>query len=135
MEAAVEQLTDYELERGKPMPDLIHGFIQANITGEMRLRYRQEYTLASEVALATEPTGSTPDVVIYEHFTPDYDHRPPRTSTPPLCCVEIQSPSQSMEEMIAKVKIYFGFGVRSCWLIQPAVRGVFVFDAPDNYGF
>lgn len=37
--------------------------------------------------------------------------------------------------MVDKVKIYFEFGVRSCWVVQPAVRGVFVFDAPDDCAF
>ena len=47
-------LSEYELERGKPMPNLTHGSLQA------------KYRIASEVALATdEPTGTTPDIVFY----------------------------------------------------------------------
>ena len=37
--------------------------------------------------------------------------------------------------MVAKVKTYFQFGVRSCWVVQPAVQGIFVFDSPTHYRF
>ena len=113
MEVAVEELTSYELERGKPMPDTIHALVQSNIIFELRSRNGKQFRVLSELSLATTPDGTTPDLAVYPNFVPDYDHRPARRTDPPLCCVEIQSPSQSPEEMVAKVRVYFGSGVRS----------------------
>lgn len=42
----------------------------------------------------------------------DYDHRTAKRSDPPLVCIEIQSPSQSTEEMVDKTAVYFRFGVK-----------------------
>ena len=37
--------------------------------------------------------------------------------------------------MVAKTETYFRFGVKSCWVVLPAMRGVFVYDAPGHYQF
>jgi Uma2 family endonuclease len=135
MEAAIAEISSYELERGKPMPDSIHAAVQSNLIFELRLRYQQAYRIFSELSLATVTDGTTPDLAIYPAFALDFDNRTARRTDAPLCCIEIQSPSQSIEEMLVKVKIYFQFGVKSCWVVQPAVRGIFVFDTPDHYQF
>lgn len=135
MEAIIDQLSDYELERGKPMPDTIHAAIQMNLGAELLIRYRKQYRILSEMSLATVPDGTTPDVAVYPAFTLDYDHRTARRADPPLACIEIQSPSQSNEEMVNKTGIYFAFGVKSCWIVVPAMRGIFVYDQPGHYTF
>ena len=135
MEATVETLSAYEIERGKPLPDFIHAVVQANLTVELRTRCGPGYRILSELDLATTPIGTTPDVAIYPWFELDYDHRQARRTDAPLCCIEIQSPSQSLEEMVTKTHIYFQFGVRSCWVVQPAIQGILVFDRPGHYAF
>lgn len=135
MKAVIENVSDYELERGKPMPNLIHGVIQANLVFELKLRYRENYHIASEVSLATLPDGTTPDVVVYPNFALNYEGEPAKRADAPLTCIEIQSPSQSNDEMVAKTRVYFQFGVQSCWIVVPAVRGVFVYDRPGHYSF
>jgi len=52
MEALLEQeLSAYERERGKPIPNLTHGSIQANLVFELKTAYRKQYRIASEVIL------------------------------------------------------------------------------------
>ena len=136
MEAILEQeLSTYERERNKPMPDTIHAAIQSNLLFELKLRYRETYRSLSELSLATLPDGITPDVAIYPAFPLDYDHRTAKRADAPLVCIEIQSPSQSTEEMVEKTHIYFDFGVQSCWVVLPAVQGIFVYDRPGHYEF
>lgn len=135
MEAILEQPSQYEIERGKPMPDTIHAAIQSNIGFEIKLNYREIYRVLSELSLATVPDGTTPDLAIYPAFTLDYENRTFSRSDAPLACIEIQSPSQSNEEMVDKTGIYFAFGVRSCWIVVPAVKGIFVYDRPGHYEF
>jgi hypothetical protein len=92
----------YELERGKPMPTLTHGAIQANLGFELKLNYGAAYRIASEVALATVPEGTTPDVVLYPARVLNFTNEPARQTDAPLLTVEIQSPSQTVEEMVEK---------------------------------
>ncbi|MBC8153539.1 MAG: Uma2 family endonuclease [Bacteroidetes bacterium] len=136
MEAVIEQLSEYELERGKPMPTTPHAIIQSNIVFELRSRYPQQYRILSELTLDTPSNGSTPDVVIYPFFKADFTKEyPARRSDAPLVTVEIQSPSQSLDEMVDKANVYFTFGVKSCWIVQPRIEGIFVFDQPNQYHF
>ena len=115
----MEEISTYEPERGKPRPDTIHAAVQINLAVELVTRYRQQYRILSELALATSPIGTTPDLVMYPNFSLDFDNRPARNPNPPLLGIEIQSPSQSTDEMVGKAEIYFQFGVKSCWLVVP----------------
>jgi Uma2 family endonuclease len=135
MEEVIEQPSEYEMERGKPMPNLIHGIIQANLSFEFKSRYRNQFHIASEVALATLPIGTTPDLVLYPLFELDYQNQPAKRTDAPLLTIEIQSPSQSPEEMIEKTNIYFEFGVKSCWIVFPSLKAIAVFDRPNHFEF
>jgi len=136
MEALIEQPSEYELERGKPIPTTPHAIIQSNLVFELRSRYGKQYRALSELTLDTPPNGSTPDVVVYPFFEASFSKEyPARRTDAPLITVEIQSPSQSLDEMVDKAIIYFAFGVKSCWIIQPRIEGVFVFNQPSQYEF
>ena len=41
METLAPEISDYELERGKPMPSLNHSIIQANAIFELKSHYRE----------------------------------------------------------------------------------------------
>ncbi len=125
----------YERERGKPMPNLTHGAIQANVIVQLAVNYGALYRIASEVALATVPDGSTPDIVVYPARPLNFANEPARQTDAPLLTVEIQSPSQATEEMVEKTLRYFSFGVRSCWVVFPALQGVAVYSAPGTFHF
>lgn len=123
------------------MPNATHAVIQSNLIYELRSRYRLQYRVLSELTLDTPPRGSTPDVVIYPYFDIDFTlEYPARRSEPPFVTIEItgppsRSPSQSLDEMVDKAVIYFEFGVKSCWIIQPRIKAIFVFDRPNHYLF
>ncbi|WP_373512468.1 Uma2 family endonuclease [Persicitalea sp.] len=129
------EISQYELERGKPMPRLIHGAIQFNVGFELKIKYPDRFRIASEVTLDTKPDGSTPDLVLYPAMPLDFKDDPARRSDPPLLVVEIQSPSQSSADMVVKLEPYFYFGVKSCWIIAPDFRAAFVYSDPFNYSF
>lgn len=136
MEATIDQLSAYELERGKPMPNTTHAIIQSNLIFELRTRYHPQYRVLSELTLDTIPKGSTPDVVVCPYFEIDFTlEYPARSADAPLVTIEIQSPSQSLDEMVDKVIVYFKFGVKSCWIVQPRIKAIFVFDQPNHYQF
>lgn len=128
-------VSQYELERHKPMPTLIHGAIQANLTFELKLNYGNQFRIVSEVTLDTKPDGSTPDLVLYPASALDFKNDPSRRTDAPLLCIEIQSPSQSTKDMTQKLEPYFSFGIKSCWIIVPEFKAMFVYDSPYHYGF
>lgn len=122
----VDFVSEYEQERGKPMPSLNHGTIQLRLGSELLRRYEDEYSVISEVTLDTSPP-MTPDLVVYPEIALNWIHDQIRMTDPPLLVVEIISPSQSVDEMIPKIERYFDFGVRSCWLVQPPLQQIAVF--------
>jgi Uma2 family endonuclease len=130
------EISDYEIERNKPMPTLIHGIVQANIGFELKTAYRQKYLIASEVTLDTLPKGSTPDLIILPNQKVNLSGEvPAKYAIHPLATIEIQSASQSLDEMVNKSLIYFEFGVKSCWIVQPRIKAIIVFSGPDEYKF
>lgn len=129
------ELSQYEIERKKPMPTLIHGAIQFNIGFELKTKYPNQYRIASEVTLDTKPDGSTPDLVLYPMSELDYRNDPSRRTDAPLLTIEIQSPSQSTKDMVSKLEPYFYFGVKSCWIVVPELQAILVYDNPFNYTF
>lgn len=132
---ATEGLSQYEIERNKPTPTLIYGAIQFNLGFGLKSQYPTRFRIASEVALDTQPTASTPDLVLYPAGALDFKNNPARRLDAPLLIIEIQSPSQSSKDMVDKLEPYFHFGVKSCWIVVPEFKGIFVYDSPFSYAF
>lgn len=63
MEALETTLSDYELERGKPLPSFNHGFVQANLTAELSSRLRSNYNVATELNLELHGQRLVADIV------------------------------------------------------------------------
>jgi hypothetical protein len=57
----LEVISDYELERGKPIPTLNHGIIQSNLTIGLGVKYKSLYRVAGEVVLDTQQYHTRPD--------------------------------------------------------------------------
>ncbi len=132
---AERELTEYEIERNKPMPNLTHGAIQINLGAELKIKYGANHLVAGEVSLATVPLGSTPDIVVYPKRSLNYINEVAKQSEPPLLTIEIQSPSQSPDQMVEKAYKYLEFGVKSSWIVYPAMKAVAVYSSPDHYEF
>ncbi len=81
------------------MPTLTHGAIQANVIVQLAINYGASYRIASEVALATVPDGTTP-VVVYPARPLSFVSEPARQPDAPLLAVEIQSRSQTTENLV-----------------------------------
>jgi Uma2 family endonuclease len=136
MEAVIEQLSEYELERGKPMPTLNHAVVQANLIFVLKTGYRHQYTIASELNLTMpERPDAVPDIAIYPKLQIDFLNDITSMTEMPLTVVEIVSPSQSDAEILAKFKRYFAAGVKSCWLVMPSLQAVAVYSEYGRYRF
>jgi Uma2 family endonuclease len=128
--------TDYERERGKPMPTLQHALIQQNLVFEIKTRYRHLYHALPELTLEMpEKPDSVPDVAIYPVAQIRFENEVIRMNQMPLTTIEILSPSQRDDELISKTDRYFQVGVKSCWIVLPGFRAVAVYSGPRQYQF
>lgn len=133
METLVTIPSDYELERGKPMPSKLHGFTQSKLNHQLHLQSADRYDVFTELSLLLEDWSSVPDIALFPRTEIDYLHDEVTVEEPPLLVVEIMSPSQGFSELVAKAEKYFEAGVKSCWLAIPNVRNVYVFSSPTDY--
>ena len=132
---AEREISEYELERGKPMPSTNHAFIQDNISFQFNLRYRNEYKLMPELSLDTPGKGTVPDIAIYPKFDIDLRHDVIKTDKPPLVTIEILSPEQKLQDLVDKTYRYFEFGVKSCWIVLPSLKTIMVYSGVDTFEY
>lgn len=127
------KLSEYETERHKPIPSLNHSVVQLNLGAELRHRYKDKYRIASELSLGLSDWPSVPDICIYPKMPLDLRQDVTIVTEPPLCAIEIISPSQSLNELVGKAGKYFEHGVRSCWIVLLPLGNIYVFSSPDDY--
>lgn len=120
----IETFTDYETERGKPMPNIIHGTIQGKLNRILWNAYDEQFIFPNELSLATDP-GTTPDICIYSKRKLDVREVEARETEMPLTTIEILSPSQTIDFLQSKVwNIYFPAGVGSAWIVVPQLKSI-----------
>jgi Uma2 family endonuclease len=121
----VATVTEYEQERGKPMPSKNHGLVQLYL-GIAFAKHDDRFTVIPELSLELGGRPFVPDLSVYPKLPIDWRHDEIRMTDPPLTVVEILSPTQGMEELISKADAYFEAGVKSCWIVQPMLEAIAV---------
>lgn len=122
-------ISDYERERGKPMPSKLHSVAQTNLTGQL-LTYRPALQVLSELTLHLGDRDLTPDLSVYRDLQIDFTQDETRVTEPPLLAIEISSPTQGIQDLVDKARFMMQHGVESCWIVQPPLRTITVF-TPD----
>lgn len=135
METLAVELSEYELERGKPTPSWNHGAIQLNIGFELKTRYRDRFRFVSEINIEIAGRVMVPDIGIFPAMVLDMANDSTVARQLPLTTVEILSPTQALAELINKAASYFQAGVKSCWIVVPEVSGILRYAAPGEYTF
>lgn len=134
VESVVErELSQYEIERNKPMPSKNHGFIQSKLSMIIGYRYLNTYNLFSELdIIMPEKPDSVPDICIYPKSEIDFSEDIIGMKEMPLTTIEILSPTQRENELVAKAKRYFAAGVKSCWIVLPIFKVIVVYSSPTQ---
>lgn len=135
MDTQVATRSDYEIERGKPMPSLNHGLIQGNTYFALMYRYRGKFSFPTETSLDLEGWPSTPDISMIPPTRLNLRADKIKLTEPQLGVIEILSPTQSLNDLVDKADQYFANGVKSCWIIIPSMAGVAIYSAPGKYEF
>jgi Uma2 family endonuclease len=134
-----------EKEERRDMPSKRHSMAQTNLTG---LLYNdQRFTTFVELSLDASSIDLSqfglknqdeviPDISVY--LEPPSDDDGPgddevRVSQMPDLAIEVLSPTQAINDLLKKIKAYFAFGVKACWLVIPSLDEVRVFSQPRSY--
>jgi Uma2 family endonuclease len=131
--AILEKISEYEIQRGKPMPSKNHAILQNNLIFQLNLKYRNTYQILSEIALDLQDWESTPDIAIFSKMIIDFAIDEIRLSQVPLGVIEIISPTQALQELTDKIRRYFDKGVQSCWLVLPALQSIYVYKSATDH--
>ena len=117
----------YEEERGKPLPGVNHSIVEVRLSCEFA---QQTDFVFMELTLDLgQERIRVPDLSIFTTCTIDFRHDEVKVSDPPQTVVEIFSPQQPSQEVMAKLDEYFAFGIQSVWVVSPPLRHVTIFAA------
>jgi len=136
------------------MPSKKHSIVQTNIIGllfnEQKCKPFIELSLdASQIDLI--PFGLktkdelVPDISVYLKKTLPTKPTAPqpkskrldddvlKVSVMPDLAIEILSPRQTINELLNKFNAFFALGIKSCWLVMPAIEIIQVYSPPGLY--
>jgi len=131
---AKTSLSKYEIERNKPMPSLNHGSVQLNLSGVL-FAHRKKFRSSSELKLKLPPDNweTVPDISIFPPKELDFSNDIIAVTKAPTVIIEILSPTQSVAELTVKARTYFEHGVKSCWIVIPEFKNIYVMYGPEDY--
>ena len=115
----------YEQERGKPVPGFNHSILQPRLI--IALARSDKFEVMSELNLCLSGWKCVPDICLFPKGAGLLKHDIAWVTEVPLMAIEIFSPSQTMDEMTEKVDKLLEAGVKSVWLVLPAVRVISIF--------
>jgi len=129
----IEDVTDYKIELQKSMPSKNHSKLQARLSYCLLRAYENIFDIHSELSLEL-PTGKVnPDIAIFLAQKSDWIDDEIVVKQAPLCVIEILSPTQGIQDLVDKMDIYFGAGVKSYWIVQPVFQIIHVFYGKEEY--
>lgn len=92
------------------------------------LPYEDRYDILPELEFELSAGRLKPDVAILPRLQYDWEADIIRYPNPPITAIEILSPTQSFDSLVAKIRQqYFPSGVQSAWLVVPSVRNIYLF--------
>lgn len=137
-----ELTIDEETQEFADMGSFNHGYVQARLT--ILLGQIGQFTPVNELSLDVRGIDLGQfDIKSKEEIKPNIALYPKRgLSRPtdilemaemPLLAVEILSPKQGTYDILEKFKVYFALGVKSCWLVEPAISTVTVYSSINQW--
>ncbi len=101
-----------------------HSWIQGGIVSFFRSRFRETGIAAfPEWRFQLTPTRfRVPDVIVTKGVPSEQI-----LTQPPLLCIEILSPEDTVARTNQRIQDYLEFGVPAVWLIDPAERRIWVY--------
>lgn len=111
-------------------PSRNHSYFQANTT--YSLKNQRQYSIFTELSLEIEGKEYVPDICVYPKTKLNRRKDVLRMTEMPLLAIELLSPTQGTKEITDKFEIFFAAGIKSCWLIEPLIGTVTVYNSPES---
>jgi len=138
MPATLEISTDEF--KDSPMGSFNHGYLQIRLG---KMLDNDQYTVCAELSLDLSGIDlSHLNIKIKDEIKPDLCLYPKRKlSRPrdilrmkdmPLLIVEILSPKQGSDDILEKFQVYFALGIKSCWLVDPAIATIAIYSSMSD---
>ncbi|MBD2751575.1 Uma2 family endonuclease [Spirosoma validum] len=129
METVIEQLTDFDDEK---MSSYNHSELQSHLAFLLKLSYRTQYSILTELDFDFASGKTRPDLAILPKRKADWLADEIVVQDIPLTTIEILSPEQSLNSLTDRIyKKHFPAGVKSVWLVVPTVQTVSIL-LPDR---
>jgi len=124
------------------MPSRNHSFAMGSLTG--LLFNDKRFTVMPELSLDTSQMDLSPfNLKAKDELIPDISLYPDKVGLGapidelkmkdmPLLVIEILSPRQNLNDILAKFQAYFALGIKSCWLVIPAIKAITIYPQPDQ---
>lgn len=94
--------------------------------------YEEKYDIMPKLEFELSTGRLKPDIAILPKQQHNWEEDIIRYPHAPITAIEILSPTQSLDFLIAKIrKGYFPAGTKSAWLVVPALRSIYFF-LPDQ---
>jgi len=119
-----EQISEYELERGKPMPSFEHGMTQRQFILSLD-RYPDIWAIP-ELSLDLQGFKRVPDIAIFLKQTLQGRKKGLPVTVPPILAIEILSPKQALADLFEKADEYLLHGVEAVWIVIPEIQSITV---------
>ncbi len=131
-----------ELEESEDMGSFNHSYTQVRLI--VLLDRMEQYTPVTELSLDVSSIDLSqfdlkakeevkPDICLYAKRGRSRPRDILRMTEMPLLAVEILSPRQGTYELLEKFKVYFELGVKSCWLVDPAITTITVYSSNEEW--
>jgi Uma2 family endonuclease len=123
-----EEISDYERERGKPMPSFEHALTQSTLLSLIKMKYPNVLVLSELSLKLSDDFAPTPDVCIYpKQMMADLRKMKGKKITiPPQLAVEILSPKQALQDLFDKAELFLNHSVDEVWVIIPEIQSITV---------
>jgi Uma2 family endonuclease len=123
-----------------PRMGALAGFLASILVSELNAfaRSKRRGFAVTEVLFRLHPNGPArrPDVAFVASdrspFTAPEMDDPPAFDVVPNLAVEVVSPSNGFDEVIAKIRDYFFAGVQLVWVVIPRQRQVYAYESPEQ---
>lgn len=122
-------LSEDEVHEDIDAPSLNHSFITQNIGVYLHIHYRERYRVCQQLSLNLQGWDSIPDISVYRQgtLTADWRNDQEKVLLPPDLAIEVLSPKQNLSPLVSKILRLIDCGVKSAWLVVPALGLVTVF--------
>jgi len=128
----MEELLEPHTDSDEKMSSINHSELQSHLAFLLRLSYRQQYSIFTELDFDFASGKTRPDLAIMPKRKVDWLEDEIIVHEVPITTIEILSPEQSLNSLTERIyKKHFPAGVKTVWLVVPTVQTVSIL-LPDR---